>query len=112
MCIILISEKESSFTERHRVSLPRTSSFQLYEAGHYGWFLCVGDQISKLRYKMQFLFDDESVKFVRNCSFFIQPTMNCSSVHVAKKNETICGGKKLQGCSPGELKGFLPLTQN
>ena len=76
MCLCL--EKESSFTERHRVSVPRTSSFQLYSAHHYGWFLCVGQKIDKLRYKMEFLFDDESRSFLRNCSFFVKPAQNCS----------------------------------
>ena len=81
-------EKESSFTERHRVSLPRTSSFQLYEAGHFGWFLCVGDRIGRLRYNMLFLYDDESPEFLRNCSFFIKPSANCSYQPKYYRNET------------------------
>ena len=84
----VVLEKESSFTERHRVSVPRTSSFQLYEARHFGWFVCVGDRIGKLRYKMEFLFDDESQTFLRNCSFFIKPSMNCTIKAKYYKNET------------------------
>jgi hypothetical protein len=81
--------KESSFTERHRVSVPRTSSFQLYQAGHFGWFLCVGDRIERLRYKMEFLFDDESTSFLRNCSFFIKPSENCYIQAKYYKNQTV-----------------------
>ena len=91
--------KESSFNERHRVSLPHTSSFQLYQAGHFGWFVCVGERIGKLRYKMQFLFDDESQHFLRNCSFFIKPSGNCSITAKYHKNNT-------RVTPPGKLEIF------
>ena len=81
--------RETSFTERHRVSVPRTSSFQLYEAEHYGWFVCVGDRLTKLRYKMEFLYDDESESFKRNCSFFIMPASNCTSKPKFYRNSSI-----------------------
>ena len=70
------------------MSVPRTSSFQLYVAQHYGWFVCVGDKIGRLRYRMEFLYDDESQSFLRNCSFYIVPSQNCSVQAKYHKNIT------------------------
>lgn len=69
---------ETAFTERHRVSAPRTSFFTLTAAGHWGWAMCVGDEIGHLRYKIRFLFDNESKKYIRNCSFYVEPDDNCT----------------------------------
>lgn len=84
---------ESSFTERHRVSAPRTSFFTLSAAGHWGWAFCIGSSIARRIYEMRLLFDDESVNYVRNCSFYIEPVDNCTqpkyvAVKEKPKNET------------------------
>lgn len=69
---------ESSFTERQRVSAPRTSFFTLSAADHWGWALCIGGLVGHRRYEMRMLFDDESLKYVRNCSYYIEPVDNCT----------------------------------
>ena len=69
---------QSSFTERHRVSAPKTSFFTLSAAGHWGWAFCIGSLVARRSYEMRLLFDDESVEYVRNCSYYIEPVDNCT----------------------------------
>ncbi len=83
---------ESSFTERHRVSAPGTSFFTLSAARHWGWAFCIGSMIAHHRYEMRLLFDDESINYIRNCSFYVEPVDNCTQpkyVPVSEKPKNV-----------------------
>ena len=98
---------QSSFTERHRVSAPKTSFFTLSAAGHWGWALCIGSLVARRSYEMRLIFDDESVEYIRNCSFYVEPVDNCTQTkYVPFRKEP----KKIMNKTTGKSKERLKMS--